>query len=68
MITKEVLAQWFDLSKKIEREDLQIAIDQMALYAIKEGLDPDCAESKREYKAMKNAVRLHNEQFNHVVA
>jgi hypothetical protein len=57
MISKEILAQWFDLSKKVEKGDLQTALDQMALYALKDGLDPDSHE-----------VKLHNEQFSNVAA
>lgn len=57
MISKKILAQWFDLIKRIDKYDLQIVLDQMALYAYNEGLDPESHEAKQEFKKMK--MRLH---------
>ncbi len=68
MISKEILAQWFDLSKKIDKHDLQLTLDQMSLYAFKDGLYPESPEVKQELRKMRNAVKLHNEQFNNVAS
>lgn len=57
------LSQWFDLSKKISKADADLAEAQMMLYALKDGLDPDSPECKKQYRAMRKAVRDHNKQF-----
>lgn len=67
MISKEILAQWFDLSKKIGKHDLQLTLDKMSLYAFKGGLSLESREVKQELRKMRNAVKLHNEQFNNGV-
>jgi hypothetical protein len=59
------LEQWFDLSGRISREDADTAEAQMALYAFKDGLDPDCAECQKEYRKLRTAVEKHNRQFVH---
>jgi hypothetical protein len=62
------LDQWFDISKRISRDDMELAEAQMALYAVKEGLAPDCAEARQEYRRLRNAVKRHNEAFRHASA
>jgi len=57
------LEQWFDLSKRIERGDLETVSDQMRLYAYKEGLDPDGAEFRAEDLKLRRAVSAHNRSF-----
>lgn len=57
------LSQWFDLSKKISKADADLAEAQMMLYALKDGLDPDSPECKKQYRAMRKAVGDHNKQF-----
>lgn len=57
------LEQWFDLSKPIPKADADLTEAQMMLYALKDGIDPDCAEAKRQYRDMRKAVKEHNEKF-----
>jgi hypothetical protein len=38
------LHQWFDLSRRILKDDRRLCEDQMALYALKEGLEPSGPE------------------------
>lgn len=54
---------WFDTTKTIPKEDLEIALSQMALYAYKDGDDPDGKEARRSYRQMKLAVRTFNKRF-----
>jgi hypothetical protein len=57
------LEQWFDLSKPISKQDADLTEAQMMLYALKDGMDPDCSEAKRQYREMRKAVREHNAKF-----
>lgn len=54
------LSQWFDTSKKISRDDADLAEAQMQLYAIKDGEDPMHPDCVRQYKEMRAAVKAHN--------
>jgi hypothetical protein len=57
------LEQWFDITKPIDQYELNISVDQMRLYAVKDGLDPEHPECKAEYRKMRNAVKQHNLSF-----
>ncbi|HEX7324281.1 MAG TPA: hypothetical protein VF292_02865 [Rhodanobacteraceae bacterium] len=57
------LKDWFDISRRINRADVDDAEAQMMLYAIKDGLDPCDRGCKAQYQAMRAAVREHNRQF-----
>lgn len=57
------LEPWFDMTKPIPKTDADLAEAQMVLYALKDGMDPDCAEARRQYKEMRKAVKEHNEKF-----
>lgn len=57
------LEQWFDITKPIPKADADLTEAQMMLYALKDGMDPDCAEAKWQYREMRKAVREHNEKF-----
>ncbi len=57
------LEQWFDLSKPIPKTDADLAEAQMMLYAVKDGIDPDSADAKRQYREMRKAVKQHNDKF-----
>lgn len=57
------LEQWFDITKPIPKTDADLTEAQMMLYALKDGMDPDCAEAKRQYREMRRAVKAHNETF-----
>jgi hypothetical protein len=59
----KVLNQWFDLSKRISKQELKDAVMQMQLYAIKDGMNPDGKEAKRQIREFKEKVREHNKQF-----
>ncbi|HCL5839992.1 hypothetical protein CJ307_13835 [Klebsiella quasipneumoniae] len=56
------LEQWFDVTKKIDKYDLETSLDQIAVYGIKQGdvTDKEVRATKREMKA---AVRAHNKMF-----
>jgi len=55
------LERWFDLSRPISKEDADLTEAQMALYAVKQGIDPSGPDAKREYRAMRAAVKRHNQ-------
>lgn len=57
------LDQWFDVSRKISRYDADLCEAQMALYAIKDGVDPDSQWARRQYLEMREVVRQHNKKF-----
>lgn len=57
------LDQWFDLSKKISKYDVETCIAQMSLYAYKDGLDPVGKESREAASELKAAVQRHNAPF-----
>ena len=56
------LEQWFDITKPIQKADVDLTEAQMMLYSLKDGIDPDCAEAKRQYREMRKAVREHTEK------
>ena len=43
------LEQWFDITKPIPKADADLTEAQMMLYALKDGMDPDCAEAKQQF-------------------
>lgn len=58
------LDQWFDLTQPISKNDADLAVAQMALYAVKQGdVDPESPEAKAEYRAMRRAIHDHNRKF-----
>ncbi|MDA8383958.1 MAG: MerR family transcriptional regulator, partial [Betaproteobacteria bacterium] len=49
-----------------QKDDLQSQVSAMEQYCLGagiavDGIDPDCAEAKRQYKEMRKAVKEHNE-------
>lgn len=44
----------FDITKPIPKADADLTEAQMMLYALKDGMDPDCAEAKQQYREMRN--------------
>jgi hypothetical protein len=58
------LADWFDLTKRISREDREVAEAQMALHALKDGLEPTGKEWRQAVAELRDAVRHHNTPFN----
>jgi hypothetical protein len=59
----EILQQWFDITAPIPKEYIEECIDQMMLYAIKDGYDPEHPECKAHYRKMRKSVKKHNESF-----
>ena len=57
------LGQWFDLSKRISKDDIELCSAQMGLYAWKDGDDPDGPRVRRAVRSLKHAARLHNRSF-----
>jgi hypothetical protein len=57
------LKQWFDLNKPISKSDADLTEAQIMLYLIKDGIDPDSPEAKRQYREMRKAVKQHNKRF-----
>lgn len=57
------MGQWFDLTKKIDKWEADLTEAQMALSAVKQNLNPDCLEAKKQYRKMRKAVREHNKKF-----
>jgi hypothetical protein len=57
------LEQWFDVTKRIPREDADITEAQMLLYAAKDNIDPDGDDVQCQIKQMRRAVREHNRKF-----
>lgn len=57
------LKQWFDLAKKIDKYDVETCLAQMALYALKDGLDPHGVEWQESARELKATVTLHNAPF-----
>lgn len=56
------LEKWFDITRPISKSDADLTEAQMMLNALKENMDPDCAEAKRQYREMRKAVKEHNER------
>jgi len=54
------LSDWFNLSKPISKDDRETAEAQMALYALKDGLNPHGKEWKQEVAQLRIAVKEHN--------
>lgn len=54
------LSQWFDLSKRITDDDIELCFAQMGLYAWKDGEDPDGPAVRRAVRSLKHAARTHN--------
>jgi hypothetical protein len=57
------LEQWFDLTKPIPKADADLTEAQMMLYSLKDGINPDSSDAKRQYREMRKAVKQHNEKF-----
>lgn len=57
------LAQWFDLSGRIARDDRELAEAQISLYSIKDGGEPDSEAVRTCCRQLRAAVREHNAQF-----
>ncbi len=57
------LEQWFDLSKRIDKIDVELTIAQIMLNAVKRQLDPEGPEVQKTIRAMKRAVKEHNRKF-----
>lgn len=54
------LEQWFDLSKRITKDQIELCSAQMGLYAWKDGEDPDGPAVRRAVRSLKHAARVHN--------
>jgi hypothetical protein len=54
------LSQWFDLERPISVADVEVCKAQMALYALKDGLEPDGAEWHGAVAELRRSVRAHN--------
>jgi hypothetical protein len=54
------LGQWFDLARRISPSDIELCSAQMALYAYKDGDDPDGPRVRRAVRSLKHAARNHN--------
>ena len=57
------LADWFDLTKPISRDDREMFEAQMALYALKDGDDPCGEEVRKACAELRAAVKAHNVPF-----
>jgi hypothetical protein len=57
------LEQWFDRTKRISREDRELAEAQMGLYALKDGMEPDGPEWRQACRELRSAVKAHNAKF-----
>jgi|AMFO01.1.fsa_nt_gi hypothetical protein len=58
------LEQWFDLSKRIDKIDVELSIAEIMLRAVKQQLDPEGSEVQKTIRAMKRAVKEHNKKLN----
>ena len=54
------LEQWFDLTRQISKDEIELCSAQMGLYAWKDGDDPDGPEVRRAVRSLKHAARNHN--------
>jgi len=61
--SEDHLEQWFDLSKPIPRDELETAVAQMQVYALKEGLDPNSKGVRAEVEAFRQAALAHNRRL-----
>ena len=57
------LEQWFDLAKPIRKSDADLCEAQMALYALKDGEDPESPEARAVYQQMRLAAWQHNKRL-----
>lgn len=57
------LEHWFDVTRRISRDDLDLCEAEIMSHAVKEGVDPAGPEVREEINEMKRAVKLHNKQF-----
>jgi len=57
------LEQWFDLSKRITKEDRKECETQMAWYCHKDGDSTNSKEFKREIAQLRHAVSVHNSRI-----
>jgi hypothetical protein len=57
------LHQWFDLSRRISKDDRRLCEHPMALYALKEGLEPSGPEWDAAVRHLRKAVKEHNAKF-----
>lgn len=57
------LEEWFDLSKPISKDNAELTEAQMALYAFKDGDDPESPAAKAKYRELRRAVADHNQKF-----
>ena len=56
------LEQWFAIAKPIPIADADLTEAQMMLHALKDGIDPDCGQAKRQYREMREAVITESSQ------
>jgi len=59
------LEQWFDISKRISKTEIDLCEAQMMLYALKDNIDPEGSDAQRQINEMKRAVKLHNSKFDY---
>ncbi len=57
------LHQWFELSRRISRDDRRSCEDKMALYAYKDGMAPNGPKWRAGVAQLQAAVREHNARF-----
>lgn len=56
-----IVGRWFRTnSRLIDKGELEAACDQIRLYALKDGLDPDCKEADDAVKELRAEVKKHN--------
>ena len=51
------------MTRCISKEDADLTEAQMALYAVKQDMDPAGEDAKRQYRQMRAAVKAHNKKF-----
>jgi len=54
------LEQWFDLTKKISKDDVTDCLSQMMLYAYKDGSKLKGKEWQETKRELRQAVKIHN--------
>lgn len=56
-----IVGSWFRTnSRLIDKSELESACDQIRLYALKDGLNPDCKEADDAIKELRSEVKKHN--------
>jgi hypothetical protein len=59
-----IIGSWFRTNTRIVDDyDLNAACDQIRLYAIKDGVDPDGRDSLTAVKELRDAVKEHNKSI-----